>query len=244
MHLCLGRALGSAGRHPEAISALRVAEKLSTTPFEHIIALTLLGNEYKSAKDYSAAMLAYQQSATIARTDKNKRYEMVNLNLMGERLQASGEVRNAISSYESAYKLAANDNERADSHSHMAAAYSEMGEHDQAIIHQIKTVVLEERSGDLDHYAHANLELGRMYIDAKQPGEAEKLLDRMLPIVIQAGDAYWEASVYAMQARAKYSLGQAEQGALLFDRGIALARKIGVEELAREIEESRSRIRM
>lgn len=242
-YLCLGRAQGGAGNHAAAVLALQAADKLSKKPFEHVIALTQLGNQYKSAKAYPDAIAAYRQSLAIAHADKNKRYEMIALNLIGESLQDSGDFVGAIDAYQQGYKLSANDNERADSHAHLAAAHNAMGQYDQAIGHQIKAVVLEERSGDLDHFAHANLELGRIYLEAKQYGEAEKVMNNTLPVVSQAGDGYWEASIYQMQGMVKYAQGKAEEGNDLLKRGVDLARKIGADELAKDIEETGTRFK-
>lgn len=243
-YLCLGRAQGGVGDHAAAIAALQTSEKLSNKPFEHVIALTLLGNQYKSVKAYPDAIAAYRQSLSIAHTDHNKRYEMIALNLIGESLQDSGDFSGAIDAYQQGYKLAANDNERADSHAHLAAAYGVNGNHDQAIAEQVKAVVLEERSGDLDHFAHANLELGRIYLEAKQYGEAEKVMNNTLPVVIQAGDGYWEASIYQLQGRVKYAQGKTEEGGRLIKRGVDLARKIGADELAKDIEDTGARLKM
>lgn len=242
--LCLGRAQGNAGNHAAAVTALQSADKLSKKPFEHVIALTQLGNQYKSVKAYPDAILAYRQSLAIAHDDKIKRYEMINHNLIGESLQDAGDIAGAIDAYQQGLKLAANDNERADSYGHLAAAYSAKGEHDQAIGYQIKAVVLEERSGDLDHFVHANLELGRIYLEAKQAGAAEKVMNTTLPVVTQAGDSYWEASIYEMQGRVKYVQGKAEEGGALLQRGIDLARKIGADELAKDIEQTRAKLKM
>jgi tetratricopeptide (TPR) repeat protein len=235
-YFCLGRSQGAAGDHVSAIRSLKETDRLSKKPFEHVVALAQLGNEYKSAKAYADALVAYRQSQAIAHADKNKRYEMIALNLIGETLQDSGDLAGAIDAYHQGYNLAANDNERADSHAHLAAAYSANKQHDQAIGHQIKAVVLEERSGDLDHFAHANLELGRIYLEARQYAEAEKVMGNTLPVVVQAGDGYWEASVYQMQARVRYAQGKVDEGNDLIRRGAELAKKIGADELAKDIE--------
>lgn len=241
-YLCLARAQGGAGKYDAAIATLLDANQLPASPYERVITLTLLGNQYRSAKAYEEALAAYRQSAAIAHDDKNKRYEMIDFNLTGETLQESGHLEEAITAYQQGYKLAANDNERADSHAHLATAYSASGRHDDAVAHQIKATVLEERSGDLDHYAHANLELARIHLVARQPLEAEKVLNKILAVVTEAGDAYWEASVYQLQGRAKYVQGRGEEGKALLARGAVLARKIGAEELAKEIEATDTRM--
>ncbi|OIQ79249.1 photosystem I assembly protein Ycf3 [mine drainage metagenome] len=243
-YLCLGRAQGGAGDHAAAIAALQAGDKLSKTPFEHVIALTLLGNQYKSARLYPDAIATYRQSLAIAHADKNRRYEMIDLNLIGESLQGSGDFKGAIDAYQQGYKLAANDSERADSHAHMASVYSAQGMHDQAIEQQLMTSVLEERVGDLDHIAYANLELARIYLEANQPAAAEKTMNNTLPIVMGADSAYWVASVYQMQGRIKYAEGKAEEGRALFQSGIDIAKKIGADDLAKEIENTAAGLKM
>ena len=243
-YFCLGRSQGAAGEHAAALKSLQETDRLSKTPFEHVVALLQLGNEHKSAKANPDALAAYRQGMEIAHADKNTRYEMIALNLIGETLQDSADLAGAIDAYLQGYKLAANDNERADSHAHLAAAYSASKQHDQAISHQIKAVVLEERSGDLDHFAHANLELSRIYLEAKQYGEAEKVMGHTLPVVVQAGDGYWEASIYQMQARVRYAQGKVEEGNALIQRGTDLARKIGADELAQDIASTKAHLNM
>jgi len=243
-YFCLGRSQGAAGDHAAALKSLQETDRLSKAPFEHAVALIQLGNEYKATKAYPDALATYRQSMTIVRAEKNKRYEMIALNLIGETLQESADFAGAIEAYQQGYTLAANDNERADSHAHLASAYSANKQHDQAVGHQIKAVVLEERSGDLDHFAHANLELSRIYLEAKQYGEAEKTMGHTLPVVVQAGDGYWEASVYQMQARVRYAQGKVEEGDALIQRGTDLAKKIGADELAQDIASTKAHLNM
>ncbi len=243
-YLCLGRAQSGAGNHADALKTFEKADSLSTNPYEHIIALTLLGNELKASGKPADAIATYRKSAALAREGKIQRYEMIDLNLIGETQQESGDAQSAVNSFEQAYKLAANDNERADCHAHLASAYSALGDHDHAISHQIKAVVMEERSGDLDHYAHANLELGKIYLAAKQYADAEKLMSRMLPVIVQAGDPYWEASIYEMQAQIKAYQGQPADAKSLIEKGVSLARKIGADALAQQIEQTRRGLKL
>ena len=68
-------------------------------------------------------------------------------------------------------------------------------------------------------------------------------MNNTLPLVIQAGDSYWEASIYQMQGRVKFAQGKAEEGSDLLRQGVDLARKIGAEELAKDIEETGARLK-
>lgn len=235
-YLCLGRAQGQAGDYAAAIAALQVADRQSNSPIEHMQALTLLGHQQKALKANAEARASYQKSLELARQDRNKFFQRVNLMGVGEIQQAEGDFKGALESYQQGAKLAANDNERADCHAHLAAAYHALGDHDQTIAQQVKAVIMEERSGELDHYAQASLTLSQYYLDAGQYANAEKALGKLLSVVTQAGDAYWEASVYQLQARLKRAQNQVAESDQLLQRALQLANKIGASELAKEIE--------
>lgn len=238
--LCLGRAQGGRGNNAEAVAALLTAEKLSVQPVEHIVALTLLGNQYQSAKSYAQAIDAYRQSLAIARTEKSARFELINLNQIGEALEGAGDPSAALEHYLQGLKLAANDNERADSNARIAAAHSVLGDHDKAIEHQLKAMLFEERSGDLNHYAHANIELGRICLAAKQYADAEKWLGKFLETIAQTEAPYWQAKARYMLGKVKTAKGSATEAAEQFSQAKALAQKIGAEQLLKEIAEAES----
>jgi tetratricopeptide (TPR) repeat protein len=237
-YICLGRAMGTLGKHDEALAALQSAEQLSTQPVERIIVLTLLGNQLRSAKKADAAIEAYRKSLEIARAEKNTGFELISLNQIGSAQEEGGNPSAALEQYQLGLKLAANDNERADSHSRIAAAYSLLGQHDKAIEHQLKAVLFEERAGDFNHYAYANIELGRICLVARQYAEAEKWLNKFIGTIAEAGDSYWQAKARYMLARVKSAKGAEGEAAAQFSQAKAMAQKIGAVHLLQEITEA------
>jgi tetratricopeptide (TPR) repeat protein len=236
--LCLGRAKGELGEQNAALTALQTAEKLSKTPVERIVALTTLGNQYQTDKAYTLAIDNYQQSLSIAREQKNARMQRINLNLIGESMQEEGNTAGALEQYQQGMKLAANDNERADSDARVAAAHSLIGNHDKAIEYQLKAMLLQERVGDLDHYANANIELGRICLVAKQYADAEKWLNKFLVSIAESGAFYWEAQGRYMLGKVKAARGNTAEAADQFKQSRSLAEKIGAQQLLKEISES------
>jgi len=236
--LCLGRVRGELGEHNAALAALKTAEKLSKTPIDRIVALTTLGNEYQAGKEFALAIISYQQSLAIAREQKSVRLQRINLNLIGETLQEEGNTAGALEQYQQGMKLAANDNERADSDARVAAAHSLIGNHDKAIEYQLKAMLLQERVGDLDHYANANIELGRICLVAKQYADAEKWLNKFLVSIAESGALYWEAQGRYMLGKVKAARGNTAEAADQFKQSRSLAEKIGAQQLLKEISES------
>lgn len=234
-YLCMGRARGEAGMHAEAVIALQSAGKHSASPVEHIVALTLLGNQYLSVQEYANATEAYRKSLAIAEKENIRLYAHINHNQLGETLQASGEPASALDHFQQGMKLAANDNERADSNARVAAAYSLMGNHDKAIEHQLKSMLQEKRIGDLDHYANASIELGRICLLAKEYADAEKWLGKFLESISQSQAPYWEAKGRFMLGKVKAAQGKNSEATEQFSKGKALAEESGSQQLLQEI---------
>lgn len=234
-YLCLGRAQGELGNHAAALLALQAAEQLSSQPMERMVAITLLGNQYRAARDYAQAQACYERSLAIAREEKNTRFQLININQIGDSRSGAGDQAGALALYQQGLQLAANDNERADSYARIAAAHSALGHHDQAIEQQIKAVLLEERSGDLDHYAHANIELGRICLAAKAYGDAEKWLNKFVPVMVQNDSAYWEARARHLLGQVSAARGDAKSADEQYAQARALAGKIGDHQLLQEI---------
>lgn len=239
-YLCLGRAAGELGKHEEALAALQSAEKLSVQPVERIVALTLLGNQYREANNTPQAIESYRKSLEIARAEKNTGFELINLNQLGSVLEKSGDAEGALEQYQLGLKLAANDNERADSHARIAGAHSLLGQHDKAIEHQLKSVLFEERAGDFNHYAYANIELGRICLVAKQYADAEKWLGKFLGAIAEAGDSYWQAKARFMLAQVKLAKGAGNEAKSEFSQARAMAQRIGANQLLGEINKAES----
>lgn len=233
--LCKGRAHGGTGQVKEALAALQAAEKSSATPLDHIVTLLLIGNVQKSAKQYPEALSAYRQSLVIAQTEKDKGFERINLNQIGETLIDTNQQQAGLESYLKGSQLAANDNERADSYARIADTYRALGKYDQAIEYQIKVVVMEQQGGDLNHIANASLELGRIYTAAKDYPNAEKHINKIIQLSKDQSGAFWEAKSYYYLALAKAANNQPEAAKKLLTDAQHICEDIGAESLNDEI---------
>jgi tetratricopeptide (TPR) repeat protein len=240
--LCKGRAHGGTGQFKEALAALQAAEKTAPTPVDHIVTLILIGNVQKSAKQYPEALSTYRQSLAMAQAEKDKLFERINLNLIGETLVDSNQPEAGLESYLKGSQLAANDNERADNYARIADTYSILGKHDQAIEYQIKTVLMEERGGDLNHFAHASLELGRIYTVAKDYPNAEKSINKVIQLSKEQGGAFWEAKAYYYLALVKVANNQPQAAKTLLTDAQHICEDIGAEALSDEISQALNKL--
>lgn len=236
--LCKGRAHSGLGQFNEAVTALQAAEKLSATPMDHMVALTLIGNAQKNAKLYPEALDSYHRSLLLTQAAKDKRFERINLNQIGDALVESNQLDAGLESYLAGNKLSANDNERADNFARIAAVYSSLGKHDLAIENQIKAALAEERAGDQDHQANAYLELGRIYTAAAQYDKAEKAIDKTTKMSKEQGSAFWEAKSYYYLALAKAANGQSPAAKALLTDAQHICEEIGEQELNNEIKQA------
>lgn len=233
--LCKGRAHAELKQYNEGLAALQAADMLSSRPSDHVVALLMIGNVQKDAGKQAEAFASYNQALDAAKAKNDKTLQRLALNIIGETQVDAGLTQEGLQSYLQGAGFAANDNERGESYGRVAAAYSRLGNHEQAVEYQVKAVLMQERAGEPDEYANAGLELGRLYTSAKNYGQAENAIKKVLKFAQDNGSAYWEA-------RSNYMLGlnKAEQGDVAAARTLLLeahhnARRIGAASLAAEI---------
>lgn len=236
--LCKGRALGGLGKTDEGIATIKSAEELSKSPFEHMVALTLLGNLQKNVKNYSEAAVSYKQSLSIAESEHNEQFQRIDNNLLGEIYVADNHLQTGLDYYLVGKKFVANDNERADSYQRIATTYSLLKQNDLAIENQVKATLMQKHSGTLDDYANASLELGRIYTAAGEYANAERTFNKLIQFSQENGGAYYEAKATFYAGLAKSASGDHVAAKTLFADASKIAKKVGDAELTKAIDDA------
>ena len=234
--LCKGRALGEFGKLDEGMATLKAAEKLSTSNFDHMVALTLLGNLQKTAKKYPEATATYKQSLSIAEANNNDQFQRIDNNLLGEIAIETKQTQAGLDYYLAGKKFVANDNERADSYQRIATTYSLLKQHDLAIENQVRALLMQKQSGTLDDYANASLVLGRIYTAAGDYVNAEKTFNKLIQFTQENGGAYYEAKAILYAGLAKSASGDDTAAQALFVKASTIAKGVGDADLMSEIE--------
>ncbi len=236
--LCKGRALGAQGKYDEALATFDLAEKNAEPGFDKMISYLLIGNLHKANNKNAEAIAAYEKSIKICEAEKNDKFKRINFNLMGEAYTQNNDLKAALSNYLAGYKLALNDNERADSDERLAATYSALGQYDSAIEYQLKGVLMQEKAGTLDQYANASLALGAIYVKAKEFANAEKTYTKLAQFSKENGGAYFETLANYGLAQSKAASGDANSAKNLMADALKMAQSIGEKDLAAEIDAS------
>lgn len=239
--LCKGRALGSQsqdsqGNYNEALSALELALKNSQAGLEQIITTIFIGNLHRKNNQNAEAIASYEKSLNISRVEKNEKFERINLNFIGDTYTQNKDLNAALTSYLAGFKLSMNDNERAESYEHLAATYSALGQHDLAIEHQLKAMLMQQKAGTLDDVANANYVLGQTYQNAKEYDNAESAYSKLLQFSKDNGGAYYEAKANFGLAQVKAAKGEKDSAKIMFLDTLKMAKNIGENELAAEID--------
>jgi tetratricopeptide (TPR) repeat protein len=236
--LCRGRALGTQGKYDEALNAFELAAKQSKPGFDEIITYLLIGNLHLENKKYTDAIASYEKSLKISEAEKNDKFKLINHNLIGEAQAQNNDLNAALASYLAGSKLTKNDNERADSYERLGTTYSALGQHDLAIEHQLKGVIMQKKSGTLDQYANASLALGKVYEKAKEYQNAEKTYTKFIQFAKENGGAYYEAKASYELAQIKVLSGDTASAKVLLADALKMANNLGERDLASEIEVS------
>ncbi|WP_020168406.1 MULTISPECIES: tetratricopeptide repeat protein [Methylotenera] len=240
--LCKGRVLGAQGNYAQALNAFELGANVSKEPFEQIITNLLIGNLHRDNKQYDAAIVSYNKSLAMSLQENNQKFSHINYNSIGETYALNNDLKTALTNYEAGLKLAMNDNERADSRERLAATYNAAGEHDLAIEHQVKATLLQERSGTLDQLANSRMELGRIYIAAKEYQNAERTYAKLVQFAKDNGGAYYEAKADIGLAQTKAIIGDKAAAKLLLADSEKIAKSIGDTELIAEVQTSMNQI--
>jgi len=223
--VCLAQAQSGLGRHAEALQTLDRALASAGTPADRLVVLVMQGNTQRALSLPEEAIAAYQRVLVLAREQKIPRFQMIAHNLIGEVLEAGGKRQQALQHYQQGLEMASNDNERADCYARMAHAHSLLSEHDKAIEFQIKSVLLEERSGDLQHYANANIALAEFCLAGKSYRDAERWLNRFIPVMAANASPYWEARARHLLGKVQAAQGKAAEADQEFAHARQLARQ-------------------
>jgi tetratricopeptide (TPR) repeat protein len=234
--LCKGRALGAQGKYEAALSALELAAKQSQLGFDGIISYLLIGNLHLVNKKNIEAIASYEKSLAICEAEKNDKFKLINYNLIGEAHTQNNDLNAALASYLAGSKLTKNDNERADSFERLGATYSALGQHDLAIEHQLRGMLMQQKSGTLDQFADASLALGQFYRKAKEYASAENTYAKLIKFAKDNGGAYYEAKASFELAQLKAASGDATSAKNMLSDALKLAKSIGDKGLSAEIE--------
>ncbi len=234
--LCQGRALGAQGRYAEALNALEQSLKQAKSGFDQIISYLLMGNLHKENKNNAQALASYEKSINISKEEKNDKFTRINHNLIGEVYADTKDFNAALASYLAGEKLAYNDNERADNFERIASTYSTLARHDEAIEFQVKAILMQKKSGTLDQYANASLEMGRIYIAAKELQNAEKTYTKLVQFSQENGGAYYEVKANMGLAQTKLAMGDAATAQTLLINAQKMAKTLGDSDLIAEVD--------
>lgn len=205
--ICKGRALSATGDLPEATATFKLAAENTQDVFDQVIISILSGNAHANAKQYEMAIGQYRQAVSHAQASKNKKFERIGQNLIGDAYVKSNQFDQALAAYTFGNKLAENDNERGESYENLALTHHLLKQNDLALEYQIKAYFMHERVGTLDQYAHSGIELGRYYTEAKNYVSAENTLNKIINFAKTQGGAYYEAQAKYMLAKVKAATG-------------------------------------
>lgn len=233
--LCQGRAYHAGGDYKNAIRTFELAERNSRDGLDKTVAIFLAANAHKAAKETDLALAGYQKALSQAQAINNIGMQRLAYTAIGDMAIANQQYSSALDNYLMGFKLAANDNERAESAEKLAMAYHELNEHGLAVEYQIKAYLLHDTVGTLDQYANSSILLGRYYVADKNYVAAERTLNKIIAFAKEQGGLYYEAMASCILARIKKENGDSAAANVLLERAKFIAKSSNDKALADEI---------
>lgn len=231
--LCKGRAQSALNQNAAAQESFKQAIAHRAEGLDLVSAYMLLGNAQLEEKAHDVAIASYQQALKLSEEHKMRRYTRIAHNLIGEAYFDIGQYAEALKAFETAEKLAMNDDERADSYIHEALAYQQLQQIDQAITYQLKGTMMLRKSGTPDQYAEASLTLGKLFASKQDFVGASKTYQRLMEYAQENGGIFYEAKTAIYWAETKRAQGDLEGAEQL----IKQARRIAAQYKDAELEE-------
>lgn len=233
--MCAGHALRAIGDYSAAELSFTKAEKLAVDKLSSMLAITFLARSAHAAEKSDEALAHYSRSLKLAIDINMAQGKWTNLNEIGQIYLEKKNYKAALERFKEAHPLSSNDNERSESNQLIALAYHQSGDNDQAIIFQLKSAMLEERSGDPDQFLNAKLQLALYAADAKNYNRAINELNDIVKVSKEVKSVYWEARATLNQSRLEKLLGNLERSGALLKSAVNLANQSGIQSLIKEV---------
>lgn len=239
-YLCLGRAKSALGDREAAAEAFDAAQLAADTDGHRSAALILLGNVQLNLGRVDAAIATYRKTLRYAESPRSYRHAAHSR--LSAALRIQGNMSDALFHAKESLDLAANDNERAEGYAALAALHSQRQAHDLAVEYQIKTVMLQRRSGEAHQVVESNIELGRIYLAARNYTQARKAMESAFSDLSGVDAPYWKSRVMILRGEIHAAEGALDKAASDFSEADALAATVDSDELKDEIERARLRL--
>lgn len=233
--MCKGRALGELNKTAEAITVLDQAAKYASSDFDKLSIATMQGSILKNAQQYDAAIAKYNIALAMSKEAQLNRFERIEHNMLGDTYSLTNAQEKALENYLLGNKLSANDAERADNLTKIAAMYASLGKKTQAIETQLQAVVAHDNTHDLDNMAESKLTLGQYYTANMDFKLAEQFINKTIKMAQEQGGAYWEARGYYTLALTKLAAQQQAEAKALLIQAKKLSDSLGEKELSDDI---------
>ena len=235
--ICQGRAFAASDKLEAGLASFKQADTISTDAFDKTISSLLIGRTYNALNQKDQAIASFQQTLVNAKTARNVGFERVAHNAIGDVYFANSQFEQALTEYMVGTKLAANDNERAESYEKVALTHHKMNQNDLAVEYQLKAYLMNDTAGTLDQYAHSSVELGRYYLITKSYTSAENILNKIIKFAKDQGGAFYEAQGSYVLAKVKAAKGDVTTAKSLLENAKAIAKNTKDKELEAEIEQ-------
>lgn len=234
---CQGRAYFSLEKTKQAISAFEQAEQASDEGYDKSFASLLIGHVYKNTAQLDRATTAYQRSLDYAKAINYQPLIINNHLNIGHVYTLQSTFDKALAAYEQAYAIAANDGERADSESNIAASHFALHDYDHAVEYEIKALLMFEKVGSLDQYANALANLATYQTAGKRLNDAERSCQKLIKFAQDNGGAYYEAQGQLLLAKVKVAQADKDAAKSLLATAKATAAKTKDPALMQAIED-------
>jgi len=234
-HFCLGKSYYHIGEFNRALKSTKEAESLAVSKPDLAVVYNLLGQIYSRKADLDSAMLYFNRHLSLSRDTGDKNGEAIALNNIAGIFQDKHQYDTALGYYQQSLELQNDLHEKAISYNNIALTYRYKKDTKKAISYMKKAIDIFEREGDYRGTAALMVNLGAIYIEAKEYDSALSSLNEGLKRAKKVGDQYWESVAYAHLGDLHMMTGKPTQAEDYYAKSKKLARAIGAKDILQTI---------
>ncbi|MDA1339014.1 MAG: tetratricopeptide repeat protein [Proteobacteria bacterium] len=232
-NFCAAKAKYQLKDYKGAIESFTESEKNAELQADQMYSMLYKAIAERDSQDLKASSATLSKGLATAKLGNSKymQIEQKFLYELGLNDMALGDYFNAIDYLAKSVVIANNDSERADSYNALATASFRSKKYSNAVEYAVKSSNMYQKTGQLNEYAEAIINLATYHAGDGHPEKALTTLKSLEKFAKVNGGKYFEARALIEQSVIYRSMNKDVESTLYLNNGQRIAREIGANDL-------------
>jgi tetratricopeptide (TPR) repeat protein len=232
-YFCSAKANYRIKNYTIAINEFDESNKYAELPVDQLYSYLYKGITERDAGDIKTSTSTFTKGLDTAALGNSKYMQMEHrfLYQLGKNALVAKDGLNAVDYFGKSLATSSNDDERGNSFEGLSAAYFISNKLDSAIEFGVKASTTYQRTGKLGEYADMQINLSNYELAQKNYTRALRIITSLENFAKKNGGSYYEAKALITKSKILSKKGDKEESDDLLNKGKALAKSIGANDL-------------